>query len=107
MHDTTTGAAVAPVANRDERKQTMDIQTFNELTQGQDADSPRTRRGVFGLLASALIAAGFVGAQSAEARRRGGNNNGRGGRGGRGGNGRGGNGRGGNGNGRGGRRNNH
>jgi hypothetical protein len=101
VHDTTTGAAVARVATRDERNQTMDIQTFNELTQGQDADSPRTRRGVFGLLASALIAAGFVGAQSAEARRRGGNN----GRGGRGGNGRGGNGRGGNG--RGGRRNNH
>lgn len=80
------------------------MQKIDELT--QETSETTTRRSVFGLLAGALLVAGFAGAQSADARRRGGNNNGRGGRGG---NGRGGRGGRGNGrhNGRNGRRNNH
>jgi hypothetical protein len=83
----------------------VDFQKFDEMTQEDSTENAdvKSRRGAIALLAGALIAAGFVGVQSAEARNRGGKNknngrggknNGRGGRGGRGNGGRG-NGRGG------------
>jgi hypothetical protein len=51
---------------------------MNERTDVTLTGQTISRRGVLGLLAGALLAAGFAGAQTAEARRRGGHGRGRG-----------------------------